>query len=364
MFKELTQYRPDADELMGRVDALYADAVAGRPGHLLLRVLLPSDTAIYENLKLNAYDFETDTGIGRYVADLCAEHHKSFESRKGITDDATPVVSPVLGIGDYSAFVAGDIVFAEDTSWSQPVLETAGDYKRLPLLGEAVWYKRFLHICDRIMTAMGDSGVPFTRGFFSPMDLAGALRGEGLYLDFYDDPNGLCGLLDYCADATIRFAEDIYALAEKRLGNTKYGTYYLRGKINMSEDISCMISGDLYREFAAPYTQKVIDHFGVGHMHTHSRAMYLVKEICALKNVANLWLATDPNQPRPIDHVAKLAEDSHGVCLAIDCDSVEEIEANLDGLRQGNFSICLPVKALGGAKDAVRHFDQYRSRGK
>jgi hypothetical protein len=326
--------------------------------------LLPSDTALYSNLKLNTYDFETEAGIDRYVADLCTEYHKSFESRKGIEDDAIPVVSPVLGIGDYSAFVAGDIVFAEDTSWGQPVLEAAGDYRRLPPLGESVWYKRFLHICDKLMTVMGGCGIPFTHGFFSPMDLAGALRGDGLYYDFYDDPDGLRGLLDYCADATIRFAEDIYALAEKRLGHTKYGTYYLRDKINMSEDISCMISGELYREFAAPHTQKVIDHFGVGHMHTHSRAMYLVKEICALKNVANLWLATDPNQPRPIDYIEQLAEDSRGVCLAIDCESVEEIETNLDALRQGNFSICLPVKDIDEARSAVKRFDQFRSRGK
>lgn len=363
MFSAFETYRPGSDELMGRVDACFADAVAGKPGHLLLRTLLPSDVALYENLRLNAFDYETEAGVERYIAELCAQYHKSFAAREGILDDAVPVVSPVLGIGDYSAFVAGDITFAADTSWSKPVLAEVGDYRKLPPLGESVWYKRFLHICDLLMAAMGESGLPFTRGFFSPMDLAGALRGEGLYFDFYDDPDELRGLLDYCADATIRFAEDIYALAEKRLGRTKYGAYYLRGMINMSEDISCMISGELYRTFAAPYTQKVIDHFGVGHMHTHSRAMYLVKEICSLKNVANLWLATDPNQPRPIEHIKELCADSRGVCIAIDCETTDEIERNLDDLKQGNFSICMPVASAEEARKAAARFDLYRARG-
>jgi len=180
MFLTFDQYRPNADELMGRVDACFADAVAKKPGHLLLRTLMPSDIALYENLKLNTFDFESEAGIDRYIAELCEQYHKSFAARQGVLDDAVPVVSPVLGIGDYSAFVAGDIAFAADTSWSKPLLAEVGDYKKLPPLGTSIWYKRFLLICDKLMTAMGTCGLPFTRGFFSPMDLAGALRGEGV----------------------------------------------------------------------------------------------------------------------------------------------------------------------------------------
>lgn len=360
MFKDLYDYKKNADFVMTRMSALYDDAARGKTGHLLFRVLLPSDTEIYNNIKLNQYDFDQDADLDRYVHDLWFEYAKSFEARKYILDDAMPEITPVLGIGDYSAFVGGDIYFTEDTSWSKPILTHIDDYKKLTPIGTATWYKKFLDICERILIFSKSSGIPFIRGFFSPMDLAGALRGENIYYDFYDSPDALHGLLDYCADATICFAKDIYALAEKYLGQTKYGTWFLKNKINMSEDISCMISADLYREFAAPYTQKVIDYFGFGYMHCHSRALYLVKEICSLRNVVHLWIATDPNQPRPIDHIDELTKDAQGVCLAIDCESFDEIEDNIDRLRKGNYSICLPVSDLDEAQRVVEKFDSHQ----
>ena len=99
-----------------------------------------------------------------------------------------PSLSPVLGIGDYSAFVAGDIAFQPDTSWSKPVLDRVDGYKDLPALGTAPWYGRFLRICEKLLQRFAGTEIPFMRGFFSPLDLANALRGDAIYLDFYDDP--------------------------------------------------------------------------------------------------------------------------------------------------------------------------------
>ena len=344
MFEPLKKLKPNLVKTIQMWEKTYQDAINHLPGNVSFRALPPSDVDYYAQFDLTKYNYDDD--IQQYAHDLCQMLSESFSKRKAINDNMIPTISPVLGIGDYSAFVAGDIIFQPETSWSKPVLKEITDYKKLPPLGQAKWYQKFLKICEALLKLSADSGIPFMRGFFSPLDLAAALRGDAIYLDFYDYPDELHGLLNYCADATIAFALDIYALAEKYLIDTPYGIWYLQGNINMSEDIACMISGDLYREFCAPYTQKVINHFGRGHMHSHSRALYLVKEICALKNVAHLWLATDPNQPRPIDHIEELVKDANGVCLAIDCESFEEIERNIHLLMKGNFSLCLPVKSI------------------
>lgn len=354
MYSKIDSLKPDIVKTVGIMEKTFSDALKGKGGNVSLRTLPPSDVEYYNTFDLTSFNYESDIDI--YAEKLMCKMFDSFEQRKTIDDNMIPTVSPVLGIGDYSAFVNGDIVFMPDTSWSTPSLKEIGDWKKLPQLGSSKWYKKFLEISEAILKASKGSGVPFMRGFFSPLDLAGALRGDKIYYDFYDSPDELHELLNYCADATIQFAEDIYSLARRYLNDTKYGMWYLNGIINMSEDIACMISADLYKEFAAPHTQKVIDHFGTGHMHCHSRAMYLVKEICSLKNVAHLWLATDPNQPKPIEHIDKLNEDAGGVCLAIDCDTFEEIENNFDKLIKGNYSICLPVKDIEEACNATGRF--------
>ncbi len=61
-----------------------------------------------------------------------------------------------------------------------------------------------------------------------------------------------------------------------------------------------------------PHTQKVIDHFGRGLLHCHSRALYLVPEISALDKAVNIWVATDPNETRPIDVLKTLIAQADG----------------------------------------------------
>lgn len=355
MFQKLEAYKSNVHEIMDRMNKLYDAAAQRKGGNVIFRVLLNSDVDVYSNIKINEYKYEDD--IEKYAYDLCKVMEESFIARISVPDDAIPILSPVLGIGDYSAFVTGDIYFTKDTSWSRPSLKNLSDYKKLEPLGTAPWYNRFLKICEQIMINSKGSGIPFTRGFFSPLDLAEALRGTEIYTDFYDDPEGVHELLDFCATATIQFAEDIYALARKYLGEEEYAMWYLDGVINMSEDIACMISPEIYREFEAPHTQRVINHFGRGHMHCHSRALYLVKEICSLDNVVNIWVATDPNQPRPIDNLEQLIKDANGVCLAIDCESIDELEANIEIAKKGNVSICLPVKDLA---EGIAVTEQFR----
>lgn len=355
MFKPIHYYKPHIKNTIANLDKLYADALNRTGGNVSFRALPPSDIEFYSTFDLTKYNYEHD--ITNYAADLSALMRESFEARREVDDNMIPTIAPLLGIGDYSAFVAGDIHFRPDTSWSKPSLKNIDDWRRLPPLGESRWYKKFLEISEALLRITSNSGIPFIRGFFSPLDLAGALRGEALYYDFYDTPDELHELLNYCADATIKFATDIYNLTAKYLEHTPYGLYYSKGVINMSEDIACMISGDLYREFGRPHTQKVIDHFGVGHMHTHSRAMYLVREICDLNRVVNLWLATDPNAPRPIDHIEDLVRDARGVCMAIDCDSFSEIKDNFSKMKQGNFAVTLPVDSI---EEAVYYTEEFK----
>ncbi|HPJ75472.1 MAG TPA: uroporphyrinogen decarboxylase family protein [Clostridia bacterium] len=353
--KHITQLKPSIAKIASEMSKTYSDALNHINGNVTFRALPDSDIKEYLNLAAYKYN-ETDLDI--YVDNLLKGHFSMMEARKSVEDNYIPQLNINLGIGDYAAFVAGDVYFKKDTSWSLPIITDLKMYKDLPPIGTSKWYRKYMYILERVLSKTKDTDIPFARGFFSPLDLAEALHGSEIYTDFYDNPDKLHELLDYCADVTIKFAEDIYGLIRKYRKNPTYGTMFIDGIINMSEDIASMISPDLYDEFCAPHTQKIISHFGSGHMHSHSCAIYLVKHICDLKNVTNLWLATDPNHPRPFDMLDQLIEDANGTCLAIDCNSFEEIESNIDILKKGNFSVCLPVRTI---EEAISYTEKFRS---
>ena len=357
MLKNLEYYKPDVDKTFAVMTKLFDDAHARKGGNVTFQAYPPLE-GVAPSLDLTTYDWDTD--VERYADDLCAIKAAEWEARRDIDDCSFPLMTEYLGIGDFSAFVAGDISFSPDTSWSKPSLKELRDYKALPQLGSTYWYGKVLEIIEALLQRVAPTGIPYMRGYFAPLDLANALRGDQIYMDFYDDPDGVHELLDYCATATIRYAEDVAALAHKYLGHTEYGMWYLEGSIAMSEDIACMCSPKVYRGFALPHTQRVIDHFGRGYMHTHSRAMYLVKEICDLKSATSLWLATDPNQPRPIDMVEDLVRDGKGVCLSIDCERFEEIEENFEEMQKGNFTVALPVKDM---EEGIRLTERFQRLG-
>lgn len=353
--KNIIQLKPNVAIVSEEMRRTYSDALQHIGGNVTFRALPESDIKEYINLSAYRYD---ETDLDKYVDDLLEGYYQMMETRKHIEDNYIPQINVNLGIGDYAAFVTGDVHFKKDTSWSTPTLARLEMYKDIPPIGTSEWYKKYMYILERMLSKTQNTDVPFARGFFSPLDLAEALHGSEIYTDFYDNPKELHELLNYCADVTIYFAEDIYAMVRKYRKDATYGTMFIDGIVNMSEDIASMISPDLYDEFCAPHTQKIINHFGVGHMHSHSCAIYLVKNICKLNNVANLWLATDPGHPRPFDNLEQLIEDANGTCLAIDCESFEEIENNINILRKGNFSICLPVKTVEDALAFTKRFRQ------
>ncbi len=366
MFKPLNHYKPNLEKTMDQMNKTYEDALHNKGGNVTFRALPPVDVQVFEDFDLTNYNYEND--IEQYADDLCRMYERSFEARKDVDDNMIPCITPVLGIGDFSAFVAGEIEFRKDTSWSKPVLHNLDDWKEFPKLGTSKWYKRLMKITEALLKRAKTGGIPFNRGYFSPLDLAAALRGDAIYTDFFDNPEGLKELLDYCTKATIQYAEDVLKLTEKHLGETRYGMWFLHGNINMGEDIACNISQEMYEEFCAPYTQKVINHFGRGHMHTHSSGMHLLKPICSMDGVVSLWLPTDPNTKRPIDDVEDLLKKVGAVNQAIDCESFSDIKDNKELLKRGNFSITLPVDSVEEANRYVetfkRLFDEERKAAK
>ncbi len=358
MLKHISYYKPNYEERCEKAIKAFEDANNHVGGNLVFLVGVIDGEGKPDPIDLTSFGgFEEEAEIHRFIDMTIANIEKQWEAGRLVDDDSIPNLTMNMGIGEYSAFVGGEIEFTSYTSWGEHILKELEDYKNLPPLGEAKWFKRYLFMLEEFLKKTAHTEAPMGRGMFSPLDLAMALTGERLYMDFYDDEEGVEALLDYCADAIIYFTEAVYAVVEKYLGHTKYGMMYLRDKINMSDDIATNISADMYGEFCAKPTQKVIDHFGLGFMHTHSCAPYLVKEICGkMNNTPYMWFVTDPNAVKAIEIVPQLTGDSNCTHMAIDAVNFEEFEKAYPDLIKGNYSVWLPAESVEEAQTLVAKY--------
>lgn len=327
MFKEVHYYKPNLEEVIQRYKNMYA---ARAPGHVVVYAI-PEIPPAEPVPPLNAIDF--DKNLEEYL-DLGLRNYRAMlEVTRKIQDDLLPSFGPNFGIGEYSAFVDGKVIFTPDTSWAAPVLGSLDDIEKLELSPDNYWVKMMDRAMTYLMSRTISSPIPLVRGYYSPLDLAHALRGEAIFTDFVDQPEKVHKLLSFCADAIIWLAKRIQKIQGLTWGGSIAGAWLPPGTICMSEDIACMVSPATYAKFALPYTQRVIDAFGHGQIHTHSLGLRVIPEITRLNNLMGVQIAEDPNTPRTFDRLDWLLPRSHQVPLNFAC-TVEEIKINYDWITR------------------------------
>jgi hypothetical protein len=342
-FEEVHYYKPNLEEVIQRYKDLY---VSTDPGHVIVYALppMPQPEPVPP---LNTIDLDRD--MEDYL-DLCLRNYRAYlEITRAVPDDLLPCFGPNFGIGEYSAFIAGKVIFTEDTSWAAPILKDLADVDKLQLRPENYWVQMMERAMGHLMTRTCNSPIPLVRGYYSPLDLAHALRGEALFTDFTDSPEQVHHLMSFCADAIIWFAGRIRAIQGFCWGGDIAGAWLYTGTICMSEDIACMVSPRTYAEFARPYTQKVIDAFGHGQVHTHSLGLRVIPEITQLRNLLGVQIAEDPNTPRIVEKLDWLLPRAHNIPLNISF-TPAEVRQHYDWItRQYNiFFACMPVEVAEG----------------
>jgi hypothetical protein len=350
ILEDIAYYKPTLHEIITRYEALYA---AQEPGHLCTFVGLPHRGEAFEPAPITAIDWESERSLEDYVELTLRNIERTWRANRDIADDNIPSAWLFFGIGEYSAFVAGEVIFQEDTSWVTPAIHDWADLDGLELRADNRWVqvleRGMCHLCAHCRPA----GIPVVRGYYSPLDLARALRGEALFTGFFDEPEQVHRLLAFCAQATIWLAERLQAIIGEWYGGQVAGAWLPRGTICLSEDTACLVSPRVYAEYGRPYTQTVLDHFGHGQIHTHSRGLHVVPEISALRGLVGIQIAEDPNTPPTFARLDDLLPRCHGVPLTVSC-TLDDLRTGLPELsRQANIILCPDVETAGQAEEAL-----------
>ncbi|MEA4883675.1 MAG: uroporphyrinogen decarboxylase family protein [Clostridia bacterium] len=312
MFCDISNYRPELESCMSRVRAFFSgipstSGASDSPSIPSALIYTFPSVLTLKGPSLNQYDFEE--GISSYLDDYLSYQAELMDIRRGIDDDWIPSVVPYMGIGEFSAFVAGDIEFGDDTSWAKPVITEKSDLARLSLDPANRWFVRLNAATRYTLEKIAPYRIPLGRGYYSPLDLAWALRGEAIYMDFYEDPEFVHRLMKLATDATIWFASaQIREIFAPQFAHELSAWHCAPNRIAVSEDISSLCSPAHYREFGAPYTQRAFDAFGIGEVHCHSAGPHVMPEFLKLKHLRQIQIVADPNQTRPVQILSNLIE--------------------------------------------------------
>ncbi len=345
IFKDIEYYKPNLQRVIQRYQDLYDHPDRKQ---MLVYAMPPFQNKLSVP-PLNSLDMDKDS---QAYLDTCMINYAHYlEVCRPVEDDLIPTFGVNFGTGEYSAFVAGEIVFTEDTSWAAPVVQDLSDLSMLRLREDNRWVRFMEETLRYVLQHTHPARIPVVRGFYSPLDLAHALRGEAIFMDFYDSPQDVARLLDLCADAIIWLAKRIHSINGTYFDGTIAGGWLKPGTICMSEDIACLISPRIYARQVRQFTQKVIDAFGTGQIHTHSLGIRTLPEITKLDNLLGVQIAEDPNTPRTMDRLEEILSRTNGVPLTITA-TFEEMQENI-GVVAGKYNI-----VFGSAADSVQECER------
>lgn len=344
------KYRPDIKQVVQRYRQLYASR---EPGSILIHVFVPPDgEAPYDLREYRLPDLaENARFVERYIA-----HRECFlRGRLGVLDDYVPDIFIHHGIGIHSAYLAGDIQFSPDTSWSQPVIRQWSDLEGIRFSEGNPWFQVLRQTAEIYAQRLrGQVGIA-TFYHYSPLDMANALRGNDIFLDFYDAPQQVERLLDLCAEAIIALEDRLWPMVGDVEGGAPLWGSWLPGHcLMMSEDVANLCKPSDYPRWAAPWTQRVIDHYDGAFIHNHALGMHDQPLIAKLRGLYVLQISEDPNCERPIDRLEELIASTGRVVLQVYC-RPEEVERAVAMAQRGRVILQTSAPDVATANEIVAY---------
>lgn len=279
-----------------------------------------------------------------------------WQQRAHLEDDLLPAISPYYGIAEHSAFTGGEVSFGGNTSYHHAFLHDYADLDRLTLDTDNRWLRLLIDGLSYLKARAEGQCFVKLRGFEGPMDIANAIRGNEMFVDFYEEAESLHALLRFCRKAMRFMMAQQHAVVGMLAGGTicGYGPW-LPGKSvgHLSEDASALCSPAQYRTFGLPYTQEALEGYDMGLMHTHTLGRRMLPDIASMEKIRYIEIARDPNEPAPVEVLAAYEACLDGKVVVLTAD-LPELAAHLSLLRRHKVIVLYAARDLGDAEKAIR----------
>lgn len=282
-----------------------------------------------------------------------------WQLTRHVDDDRLPFLNPGIGIALNSLYYAdGPMGVSAGTTWRHPVIKEWADLEHLRCSADNPWYRGLDAMNARFMAAGAGDYVVQTFSHFGPLDMANALRGNGLFTDFYDEPEAVHRLLLQCTASIVWLEEQQRRQVPMLAGGTPvWGTWVPGPATFMSEDAADLCSPALYQEFGQPHTAQVAAAGGGAWIHHHAKGFHNHASMARVPGLRCIEISWDPNCPRPIDHLRELFEQNRGLPLMTRC-TARDVYALAPLMRAAPLILMLTAPTLPEAHAALRWLRQ------
>ena len=128
--------------------------------------------------------------------------------------------------------------------------------------------------------------LPDTQG---PFDIAHLIRGDEIFIDFYEDPEFIHRLMELSTQAYIKVSLLMKEIIGEPYASGYHTSLYMaKGGVRMCEDTTTLLSPKIVEEFVIPYIVKALKPFGGGWIHFCGRGDHLLDLFLNIEEVRGI----------------------------------------------------------------------------
>lgn len=302
-------------------------------------------------------------------ASLIAEYHYEI-----LQDDWCPAIIFHPGAGYEAAMsTGGDLIFSEGVDRYGGTYTKDHAIKDLSQMDKVFnsdncWVDYALEFWRGVGT-QDITGLTVTPRYApTPLDLAWDLRGEQLFLDFYESPEMVEEMLRLCAGSILeidRIMRSESPVLREWVGGVK-GVAFSVPTMIMNGDPLDIVSEDQVRLFNNPPLETVCSYSKATMLHHHSIGIEKAKVVSEINGLTVQEILQDPNGPRIADNISdQLIEASLITPVFLEfpvSDIAERFDAITERLALGRFIVHLFVENEEDARyytSRLRKFSSY-----
>jgi hypothetical protein len=218
------------------------------------------------------------------------------------------------------------------------------------------WFRIMRSSYDHLRLRKDGTFVLSMRGTMTPMDVASAVRGDGLFTDFLLEPAFCHELMETLTAAIPWYYEHLWSWADDVAGGRvfrHFGPWLPPGTIgHLANDTAMLCSPRVYEEFGFPYEARLLEPYAAAFYHVHNESLHYVPRLAGLPRLALLEVTDDPKTVPCIEDLDRILGATGRANLMLHATS-DQVRQRLDELQDRNVYLVVSCQDRADAEDIL-----------